>query len=113
MGKDITVGDRIASEMFTNGLPGVYRYLEEYYKSLYHVSIPYEVIIKMPPENAIKIIDDMPSRCFSCEYLRCYTDFETHDFVMIFRKPGENSKMNKTKSKRKVKRDIKEALVRR
>jgi hypothetical protein len=80
MAKEVTVCDKIASEMFTHGLAGVDRVLEEYYKSLYLVTLSYSLSSKMTFTAAVTyLMDNLPPLAKSCECIRCYVDEETHE----------------------------------
>lgn len=94
MGRDITVGDRIASEMFMHGWPGVYRYLEEYYKTIFSISLPYSISSKMTFEEGVAyIMNNLPPSCVSYECIRSYVDFESHDLICIFQKKERDAEM--------------------
>jgi hypothetical protein len=87
MGKDITVGDRIASEMFTHGSEGVYHYLEEYHKTIHLVCLPNSISKKMTFKEAVTyIMKNLPPSCEPYECIRSYIDEETHAVTCIFQK---------------------------
>lgn len=87
MGKDVTVGDRIASEMFTNGLAGGYRYLEEYYKTIYAATLFDSISSQMTFKEAVAyIMNNLPPSCDSYECIRSYVDDEIHEVTCIFQK---------------------------
>lgn len=98
----------IANGLFTKGMAGEYEVLEEYYKSIYTASIPYSTLIKMTPEEVSEDVERITSNCFSCEYLKSYIDFETHDFVMIFQK---GFVIDEPTQKQNLKRDIEKAMT--
>lgn len=106
MGKDVTVGDRIASEMFTHGLEGVYRYLEEYYKSIYAVTLPVSTSSQMTFKEAVAfIMNNLPPSCDSYECIRSYVDDETHKVTCIFQKTLRIEGMTKEKAEEEMMKD--------
>ncbi|MBE9594196.1 MAG: hypothetical protein IMF19_12060 [Proteobacteria bacterium] len=87
MDKEVTLGDMIANKMFTEGLAGVDRLLEEYYESLFMVTLSYSISSEMTFNAAVThLMDNLPPFAKSCKCIRCYVDDETHEVTCIYHK---------------------------
>ena len=105
------LNDAIADAYFKRGMEGVDHVLEAYFKSIYRVSISRSALDEMKRADVNEAVDFISSRCSKSLYLIHYIDFETDDFVLIFKKPDKKIKINKAAQKRDIKRDIEGAMT--
>jgi len=67
------------------GMDAVYRYVEEYYKSIYTFSIDPVYLKQLTFAGGVSLANKMLSLCNErYNYLRSYSDEETHALCLVF-----------------------------